>query len=113
MSLQWPMFAHDATYSRYYHQGQIPDPVFLRGDGNRDSTVDISDVIAISTFLFQNAASDCPAQMDVNADNKVNLSDPIDLLAYLFLGGLAPEPPFPECGTGPQSTLRCLEFVCP
>ena len=107
------MIGHDASLAYYYHQGNPPDPVFIRGDGNRDTLIDISDVVAISAYLFQNALSDCPAQMDGNADNKVNLSDPIDLLAYLFEGSPEPDAPFPECGKAPQNTLPCLEFVCP
>ena len=107
------MPGHDAAQTFYYHQGRpFPDYVFLRGDGNRDGATDISDVIALSAYLFQNAASECPAQLDVTADEKIDITDPMALIDFLFLGGSPPEAPFPECDEGPETDLACLEFVC-
>ena len=40
----------------------------------------------------------CVAATNVNGDKAVDISDATYLLHYLFLGGAAPAPPFPDCG---------------
>ncbi|MBN1441262.1 MAG: hypothetical protein JXA90_01070, partial [Planctomycetes bacterium] len=56
----------------------------------------------------------CLRAGDSNGDGDLNISDPIYLLAYLFLGGPAPPPPFPECGAAPPppGELTCEVSAC-
>ena len=56
VTVEWPMTGHDSGLSFNYHSGNPPEAMFTRGDGNGDGSTDLADVIAISTFLFQNAA---------------------------------------------------------
>ena len=82
---------------------------FIRGDFNRDSTVDISDGVAILKFLFLGAAaSRCRDAADVDDNSEVEITDTIALLNHLFLGGGAPPEPFPTAGEDPtEDGLGC------
>ena len=70
----------------------------IAGDCNQDGGVDLSDVIHLLGFLFQNNPPNLPcatatanlALMNVNGDPSIDLSDGIYMLAFLFQGG--PEP---------------------
>jgi len=70
----------------------------LPGDCNQDGTVDLSDVICVLGFLFQNNPLTLPcttdpanlALMDCNNDGFIDLSDAIYKLSFLFQGGLPP-----------------------
>jgi hypothetical protein len=70
----------------------------LAGDCNQDGSVDLSDVICLLGFLFQNNPVNLPcingvadlALMDVNNDLSIDLSDGIYTLAFLFQGGPGP-----------------------
>jgi len=79
------------------------------GDLNGDGVIDLSDVIYVSSSLFQgghppvpfcipagvNTRGRCNAvEGDVNGDNGVDLSTAIYLLTFLFQGG---SPPLPIC----------------
>jgi hypothetical protein len=74
---------------------------FQRGDANGDGGGDISDAIAVLTFLFAGGPMDCDDAADVDDDGQQNITDPIVLLTYLFLGGKAPSEPFGACGGDP------------
>lgn len=80
------------------------DPRILRrGDANNDQTVDISDAICISNWLFNGGAEPgCLNQADANNDGKVDVSDSVYVNEWLFNGG--PQPPAP----GPYNT-ECAE----
>jgi hypothetical protein len=43
---------------------------------------------------------------NTNGDRAVDLSDAVYLLGHLFLGGPAPQAPYPECGLGGPATLE-------
>jgi hypothetical protein len=66
----------------------------LAGDCNQDGAVDLSDVICLLGFLFQNNPATLPCAtvpanlnlMDCNGDGGIDLSDAIYKLAYLFQG---------------------------
>ncbi len=74
-------------------------PFFLRGDGNQDDRVDLSDAVAIVGYLFLGGPpSTCRDAMDSNDDGAINVTDPVYLLEYLFLGGDTPPAPFPDRG---------------
>ena len=80
-----------------------PAPTFLRGDVDSNRTVDLSDAVALLSFLFLgNVTLDCADSADVDDSGKVDLSDPINLLGFLFTGGALPPPPGPvEPGIDP------------
>jgi hypothetical protein len=77
---------------------------FLRGDANRDRSVDISDAVCILRYLFTGGACGAPsclAPLDVDASGELELTDAIRLLHFLFLAGRPPAAPFPAPGTDP------------
>ena len=93
----------------------IAEP-FVRGDGNVDGRVDVSDSIHILNGLFVgNAVIDCLDSADTNDDSHVDLSDAISLLEHLFLGGPTPGTPHPDCGVDPSDdALDCVSYPpCP
>lgn len=71
---------------------------FMRGDGNQDLTVDISDVIYILTYLFIDGPAICLNALDANDKAGVDLSDAIYLLTFLFNNGNPPPSPYPVSG---------------
>ncbi len=80
---------------------------FIRGDANRDGTVEIADPITVLGVLFQGMApSNCPDASDANDDGSVDVGDVIWTLAYLFSGGAPPSSPFPA--EGPDRTEDAL-----
>ncbi|NCG55723.1 MAG: hypothetical protein GWP35_02340 [Proteobacteria bacterium] len=83
--------------------------LFLRGDANSDSLVNLADSISILEYLFSGGPpSSCQSSMDVNDSGTINIADAINLLAYLFSGGLPPELPFPTPGVDPTpDALPC------
>lgn len=82
---------------------------FLRGDGNGDGAIDISDAIHSLTYLFSSGPAGCLEALDANDDGAVDIGDPIYSLAYLFAGGPPPAPPWPFCGSDPTPVaLGCL-----
>jgi len=81
---------------------------FIRGDSNNDGQVSISDAVAILYYLFGGQLLSCVKAADVNDDGVVEIVDSIALIDYLFRGGVAPKPPFPQCGVDPSSDeLSC------
>jgi hypothetical protein len=101
---------------------RIPDACehrFHRGDANNDGDLDISDVVAILSFLFSGAASPpCLEAADVDNDGEIVITDGIFGLGYLFAGGLPPaEPGAPgsPCGVDPDlagsgKALGCARY---
>lgn len=80
----------------------LPEGSFIRGDANRDGTVDVADAVSGILWLFATfAESDCLDGLDVDDSGAIDISDPVHLLRYLFLGGAPPAPPFPEPGLDP------------
>ncbi len=73
---------------------------FIRGDANNDQSVDISDVIFILHFLFDNTQPPPVHEMslDGNDDGTIDIADGVYLLSYLFNNGSEPHAPFPEPG---------------
>ena len=84
--------------------------IFLRGDANSDSLVNLADSISILEYLFSGGSpSSCQSSMDVNDSGTINIADAINLLAYLFSGGPPPELPFPTSGIDPTpDSLPCI-----
>ena len=94
-----------------YYLFEVRERPFLRGDANRDGTVDIADAMTIlSTFLGGEEWESlvCQKAADANDDGAVDIADPIYLLDYLLGGGSAPPEPFPQ--EGPDLTSD--ELTC-
>ena len=71
---------------------------FIRGDGNGDGAVDISDAVAILAYLYLGGAPpDCKDALDSDDDGALSITDPIYLLNFLFQNG----PPIPAPGPEP------------
>jgi hypothetical protein len=90
--------------------------MFIRGDGNGDGHVDISDVISGLNFLFRGLGTPgCLETVDANDDGGTDIADPIYLLGWLFRGGAAPpEPGGAGCGADPTADdLTCASYACP
>jgi hypothetical protein len=82
----------------------------LRGDGNADGDIDISDPINALLYLFGGAEARCVLAMDIDADGEVNVTDTVRLLNHLFVDGPAPEPPYPGCGVAAnREAIPCAE----
>ena len=92
----------DLLVSILLEDGSVPTGVFVRGDGNGDEKIDISDAVSALGYLFMQKPTDCLEALDSNDDGQVNIGDPIFLLSYLFSGGAMPPSPFPEPGQDPQ-----------
>src|SRR5262245_17514076 len=85
--------------SAYVIYGPYGDKRFLRGDANRDGTVDISDAIFMLTYLFLGGAKPtCEDALDADDSGLLELTDAVYLLSHVFLGATAPPPPYPEPG---------------
>ena len=96
-----------ASYGNYVDVSGLslftPEFYFLRGDSNQDSEVDISDAIAVVSYLFLGGETLQPEQAaDINADGELDLADAVYLLNFLYRGGPQPPPPFPQTGAAPH-----------
>jgi hypothetical protein len=88
-------------------EGLFPDPMFIRGDPNRDGRVNLADAVWIVSELFGRGPSTlCLEAADANDDTFVDLSDVVYLIRYQLGGGPSPLDPFPECG--PDAWPRLL-----
>jgi hypothetical protein len=91
---------------------EIPVPVayrnqcrrFRRGDVNGSGAMDLSDGVAVFSYLFLGAAEPaCLESADSNNSGAIDISDGIAILDFLFLGGTPPPAPgHQSCGTDPD-----------
>lgn len=83
--------------------------LFVRGDGNADGTTDVSDAVAILTYLFLGGPrSVCQDAVDVDDDGALTITDPIYLLNFLFLSG----PPVPAPHSAPGIDETPDDLIC-
>ena len=81
---------------------------FVRGDTNRDGSVNVVDVIRLLDFLFREGTAPCVKALDVDDDGDVRLPDAVVALNFLFRDGPPPPPPFPQAGLDPTTdALGC------
>ncbi len=82
---------------------------FVRGDGNGDGVIDISDPIQTLEYLFGSGQSDCLAAIDFDDGGELDISDAIAQLDFIFSSGSPPQAPFPDCGVDPTpDSLGCV-----
>ncbi|MDE0958275.1 MAG: hypothetical protein OSB12_06545 [Planctomycetota bacterium] len=75
------------------------ESVFIRGDVNMDSLVDMADPIFHLDYTFLDGPlPSCMDAGDANDDGISDISDAIFLLYYFFIGGPGPWVPFPNPG---------------
>ena len=75
------------------------DASFIRGDVNEDKIIDISDSVAVISYLFLGEGRPyCLDAADANDDGNVDISDTLRILSHLFNGGGALPQPFPARG---------------
>ncbi len=89
---------------------------FLRADVNEDGSADVSDAVAVFSYLFQGGARPgCLSAADANDDGAIDISDGAQTLNHLFLQGSPPPEPFPGCGADPTpDSLPCPSHrACP
>ena len=88
-----------------------PGPVFVRGDCNDDSDIDISDATFLLGALFgQGDPPSCDDTCDSNDDGRFDLSDVVSVLMALF-DSAGPLPGPDGCGEDPTADeLDCVSF---
>jgi len=101
-----------------------PHGLFVRGDADGDGSLTLGDAIRILLYCFGFPGREpCRSQggercccydiYDVNDSGDIDLGDVIYLIRYLFVGGMQPADPFPECGEDPTAdSLRCEGMFC-
>ena len=93
----------------------LSQSLFLRGDCNTDSLLNIADAILGLGILFSGAGpADCEDACDSNDDGVHDISDGIRILLYLFTGGAPiPAPGARNCGEDPTGDdLDCQAPSC-
>lgn len=73
--------------------------IFFRGDVDGSGAINISDPIALNSYLFAGGPEPgtCEDVWDANGDGYANAADPVYLLNYLFNGGPSPDPLMSKC----------------
>ena len=86
--------------------------MFLRGNANSDSALNIADAIFNLSYLFaEGAVPTCLDAADANDDGAVDIADAIAILSHLFAGSGDLPKPFGECGVDPTlDGLNCVAF---
>jgi hypothetical protein len=80
--------------------GGKPEVVFRRGDADASGGIELTDAIAVLSFLFLGgSASGCSESADADDNGSLELTDGVFILIYLFSGGAPPPDPGPvDCG---------------
>lgn len=90
----------------------LPPPrFFLRGDADANGAVELTDAVAILSYLFTGGpAPGCLDAADATDDGALNLTDAIFTLNFLFKSERYPLPPYPEPGMDPTGDAfpECL-----
>ncbi|MCI0652726.1 MAG: FG-GAP-like repeat-containing protein [Planctomycetes bacterium] len=111
--VEWGMAFHSEGGGSFYHATALPTPVYVRGDVDLDGSAALPDVFLLLEYLFGEAELACIPPCDLDGDSHVTIVDTILLMQFLFLDGLPPAPPYPECGSAPApEELMCTQFVC-
>ncbi len=82
--------------------------LFIRGDATMDLHLDISDVLAMVTFMTDSTYLSCVDAADVNDDGTINIVDPVRLIRYLFSSDAA----FQKLSGTPESDQTQDDLGC-
>ena len=85
----------------------------LRGDGNADATIDISDAVLTVLHLFEGVEARCALALDADGSGTLQVTDAIAILGYLFQEGPPPRSPFPQCGVAANPAALPCQVGCP
>jgi aminopeptidase N len=67
-----------------------PTP-YVRGDANKDETIDIGDIVYLINYVFYSGTPPQPQESgDVNCDSLVDINDIVHLINFVFYQGSAP-----------------------
>lgn len=91
--------------------GEESQEVFVRGDVNGSSNINIADPVLLLESLFASGGGipGCLDSLDANDDGLIDISDPIYVLQFLFISGTGIPLPYPDCGVDPtDDTLDCI-----
>lgn len=94
------------------------DAIWRRGDTNNDTSVNSTDIVFLSSYLYSGGPTPpCKNQADVNDNGNVNASDLVYLINWLFNGGSPPPSPGPYNPYCQGDTTRpnpgCASYYCP
>jgi hypothetical protein len=93
------------------HGGAPPTIVFIAGDANCDSLVDMSDAITLLDSLFRGAGPlCCEASADVTGEGWIDVADAVRILSHLFRSGDAFSR---QCERATGSRHTCEQETCP
>ncbi|MEM7231445.1 MAG: CotH kinase family protein, partial [Planctomycetota bacterium] len=85
-----------------------PEVSFIRGDGDGNGVVNLSDAIAGLRYLFFAGPLTCADAADSDDDGSLSVSDAVTTLQHLFSGGPPLAAPFPKAGPDPSAdNLDC------
>ena len=71
-------------------------PRFVRGDGNSDGSINLTDGVIPLLYLFSGGdAPACVDAADTNDTGAIEITDAIIIFSWLFSGGAAPASPSP------------------
>jgi hypothetical protein len=80
------------NYRPYQGMITIGEAVFMVGDANGDSLIDVTDVVFLLDYLFLNGPPPYPfGAGDADCSGVVDIGDVIYLINYLFIDGPAPD----------------------
>ena len=70
--------------------------LFVRGDGNSDGAINLTDGVVPLLYLFSGGAEPvCMDAADANDTGNIEITDAIIIFSWLFTGGVVPQPPSP------------------
>lgn len=91
----------------------VGEPNFMRGDVNSDAACNISDAVALLSFMFSSGTTPtCLDSADVNDDGSITIADPVRLLNGLFGAG-TPLAEGCQIDVVSTDTLNCAASSCP
>lgn len=101
---------------------------FVRGDVDQNGNIGLPDALRVLNFLFRSGQlGTCPPSLNVDGSissgdpavenqSDIQLNDAVLLLNYVFLRGVPPAAPFPDCGSSLSplgADMICDGFICP
>jgi uncharacterized repeat protein (TIGR03806 family) len=87
---------------RLFSRQRLNPGDFVRGDGNGDGSIDLSDAIHQLLYTFEGSVTaNCPDAMDADDNGRLEVTDALRILGHIFSGGPAPSPPYPGPGQDP------------